>query len=106
MNVMPLHVMKEMGLEVTRPYGNVCGIDSRKVPSYGWIKNLRADLFACSYSSTMMDVVVIDFPLAYGMLLSRKWAAGLGGYLMMDLSYLCVPNSDGALIRINIGTML
>ena len=34
MNVMPLHVMKEMGLEVTRPYGNVCGIDSRRVPSY------------------------------------------------------------------------
>ena len=29
MNVIPLHVMKEMGLEVTRPYGNVCGIDSR-----------------------------------------------------------------------------
>ena len=29
MNVMPLHVMKEMGSEVTRPYGNVCGIDSR-----------------------------------------------------------------------------
>ena len=49
----------------------------------------------------MMDVVVIDLPPAYGMLLSRKWAAGLGGYLMMDLSYLCVPNSDGALIRIN-----
>ena len=29
MNVIPLYVMKEMGLEVTRPYGNVCGIDSR-----------------------------------------------------------------------------
>ena len=49
----------------------------------------------------MMDVVVIDLPPAYGMLLSRKWAAGLGGYLMMDLSYLCVPNSNGTLIRIN-----
>ena len=70
MNVMPLHVMKEMGLEVTRPYGNVCGIDSRRVPSYGLIKNLRADLFTCSNIYTMMDVVVIDFPLAYGILLS------------------------------------
>ena len=47
----------------------------------------------------MMDVVVIDLSPTYGMLLSRKWVAGLGGYLMMDLSYLCVPNSDGALIR-------
>ena len=89
MNVMPLHAMKEMGLEVTRPYGNVCGIDSRRVPSYGLIKNLRAYLFACSDISTMMDVVVIDLPPAYGMLLSGKWATGLGGYLMMDLSYLC-----------------
>ena len=47
-------------------------------------------------SPTIMDVVVIDLPPAYG-----KWAASLGGYLMMDLSYLCVPNSDKALIRIN-----
>ena len=31
MNVMPLSIMKEMGLEVTRPYGNVCGNDSRIV---------------------------------------------------------------------------
>ena len=80
MNVMPLHVMKKIGLEVTRPYGNVCGIDSRRVQSYGLIKNLRADLFACLDISTMMDVVVIDLPPAYGMLLSKKWAVGLGGY--------------------------
>ena len=72
MNAMPLHVMKEMGLEVTRPYGNVCGIDSKRVPSYGLIKNLRADLFACSDISTLMDVVVNDLPPTYGMFLSRK----------------------------------
>ena len=38
MNAIPLHFMKEMGLEVTRPDGNVYGIDSRRVPSYGLIK--------------------------------------------------------------------
>ena len=47
MNVMPLGIMKEMGLEITRPYGNVCGIDSRGVQAYGLIKNLKVDLFAC-----------------------------------------------------------
>ena len=58
-----------------------------KVGAILWLdKNLRADLFACSDISTMMDVVVIDLPPAYGMLLSRKWEPGLGGYLMMDLS--------------------
>ena len=63
MNVMPLRIMKEMGLEVTHPYGNVCGIDSRGVQTYGLIKNLKADLFACPDLNTMMDVVVIDLPL-------------------------------------------
>ena len=47
-----------------------------------------------------MTVVVIDLPPVYGMLLSRKWAVGLGGYLMIDLSYACIPNSDGNLVRI------
>ena len=43
---------------------------------------------------------MIDLPPVYGMLLSRKWAVGLGGYLMMDLYYACIPNSNGNLIRI------
>ena len=100
MNVMPLSIMKEMGLEITRPHGNVCGIDSRSVQAYGLIKNLNADLLACLDLNTMMHVVVIDLPPVYGMLLYRKWAASLGGYLMMDLSYACIDNSDGNLIRI------
>ena len=43
---------------------------------------------------------MIDLPPVYGMLLSRKWVVGLGGYLMMDLSYACIPNSGGNLIRV------
>ena len=90
-----------MGLEITCPYGNVCGNDSRGFHAYGLIKNLQADLFSCPDLNTMMDVVVINLPPVYGMLLSRKWVAGLGGYLMIDLSYACIPNSDGNLIRIH-----
>ena len=43
---------------------------------------------------------MIGLSPVYGMLLSRKWAVGLGGYLMMDLSYACIPNFDGNLVRI------
>jgi hypothetical protein len=43
-----------------------------------------------------MDVVVIDVPDAWGMLLSRKWAATLGGSLQMDLSYATIPIGDGS----------
>jgi hypothetical protein len=37
-NMMPLKVMKQLGLRTTHPYGNVCGIDSKKVKVYGLIE--------------------------------------------------------------------
>lgn len=42
-----------------------------------------------------MDVVVIDIPDVWGMLLSRKWGATVGAHLQMDLSYSTIPQSDG-----------
>ena len=74
MNVMPKSIMEAMGLQITRPYKHVCGMDSRHVHDFGLIKNLQADLLACLDISTLMDVVVVDFPPVYGMLLSRRWS--------------------------------
>ena len=34
-----------------------------------------------------MDVVVVDIPPKFGMLLSRSWEAKLKGALQMDMSY-------------------
>ena len=100
MNVMPKSIMEAMGLQITRPYNNVCRMDSKPVHVFGLIKNLQEDLFACSNISTLMDVFVVDLPLVYGMLLSQRWSAGLGGQLHMDLSYATIPNSNGAMVRI------
>lgn len=42
-----------------------------------------------------MDVVVIVVHNAWGMLLSRKWAATLGASLQIDLSYATIPTPNG-----------
>ena len=34
-----------------------------------------------------MDVIVVDIPVKFGMLLSRSWSKKLKGTLQMDLSY-------------------
>ena len=34
-----------------------------------------------------MDVVVVDVPVKFGMLLSRSWAAKLKGTLQMNMAY-------------------
>jgi hypothetical protein len=61
-NVIPLKVMKQLGLQVTRPYRNVCGIDSRRVKVCGLIKDLEVYLCAFPNINIKMDVVVIDVP--------------------------------------------
>jgi hypothetical protein len=38
-----------------------------------------------------MDVVVVDIPPKFNMLLSRSWAAKLKGTLQMDMSYTTIP---------------
>jgi hypothetical protein len=42
-----------------------------------------------------MNIVVIDVPDAWGMLLSRSWSTSLGGFLSMDLTHAHIPMGDG-----------
>jgi hypothetical protein len=48
----------------------------------------------------VMDVVVVDIPPKFGLLLSRSWRKRLGGTLQMDLSYVTVPVFAGELNRL------
>jgi hypothetical protein len=47
-----------------------------------------------------MNVVVIDIPDVWGMLLSREWVATLGGSLQMDLSYATIPHPEGGFVTL------
>jgi hypothetical protein len=94
-NVMPLKVMKQLGLKTTRPYKNVCGIDSKKVKVYGLIEDVEVYLHDFPHISLIMNIVVIDVPDAWGMLLSRSWSTTLGGFLSMDLTHAHIPMGDG-----------
>jgi hypothetical protein len=41
--------------------------------------------------SVVMDIVVVDVPPKFGMILSRYWIKRLGGTLKMDLTYATIP---------------
>ena len=70
-NVMPKIIMEKLGLQITRPYGNLYSFDSRKVKCMGMIKDLVVTLAQVPVKSILMDVVIADIPPKYGMLLSR-----------------------------------
>jgi hypothetical protein len=97
-NVMSLEVMNQLKLEITRPYKNICGIDSKSLPVCGLIKYLKVSLVAYLDISLLMDIVVIDVPDAWGMLLSREWDVTLGGSLQMDFSYATIPHPKGGFV--------
>jgi len=80
-NLMPKTVMEELGLDITRPYHDLFSFDSRKVKCLGLIKDLAITLTLLPMKSMMMDIVVVDVPPKFGMLLSRGWIKRLEGTL-------------------------
>jgi hypothetical protein len=90
-NIMTKRIMERLGLKITRPYHNVCAMDSREIETHGIIIGLQVKLAFHPDIAFKMDVLVIDVPDAWGMLISRKWGATMGGCLNMDLSYATIP---------------
>ena len=98
--MMSLKVMEKLGLKVTRPYRNVCGFESKAIPTHGVVENVKVRLGRYPERVIHMDIVVVDVPDVWGMLLSEKFAAMLGGTLEMDLTYINVPMNDGTISRL------
>jgi hypothetical protein len=97
---MPKAVMEELGLEVTKPYQDLFSFDSRKVRCLGIIKDMVINLAQLPMRSMVMDVVVVDIPPKFGLLLSRSWGKILEGTLQMDLSYATILMFGGELKRL------
>ena len=100
-NVITKKVMNQLDLKITRLYRNVCAMDSREVEVHGIILGLQLKLAAYPEITFQMDILVIDVPDAWGMLLSRKWGATLGGSIQMDLSYATIPFSENAFVKLH-----
>jgi ribonuclease HI len=90
-NLMPKTIMDELGLEITKTYHDLYSFDSMKVKCLGVIKDLVVTLFQLPMKSVVMDIVVVDVPPKFGMLLLRSWIKILGGNLQMDLTYATIP---------------
>jgi hypothetical protein len=93
--VMPIGVFQQLGLGISRSYGNVCGLDSKAVKVFGVAKDVDTYLYHLPKIIFPTNIVVIDVPPAWGMLLSRNWANELGGYMNMDFSHASIPMGDG-----------
>jgi len=94
-NLMPLSVMKELNLHITKPYRDLYSFDSKRVKCVGLIKDVAISLAQIPEKSIVMDVVVVDILARFGMLLSRYWGAKLGGVLKLDFTYAIISVFNG-----------
>jgi len=69
-NFMPLLVMEQLGLEITRPYKNTYSFDW--VKCLGMMKDLVVNLAQIPMESVVMDIVVVGIPVRVGVLLCRS----------------------------------
>ena len=74
-------------------------MDQRDVTIIGTINSMPYRLLAYPNKVMTMSVLVVDIPARYGMLLSRKWSASMGGSMQCDLSY-ATFQIDNKLIKI------
>jgi ribonuclease HI len=100
-NVMTKKVMEQLNLRISRPYHNICALDSQTIEVFGLIKGLQVYLKAFPDIMIEMDIVVIDVPDLWGMLINRKSAADLGGNIQMDLSYATLPTPSGGTFKLD-----
>jgi len=86
-NLMPKSIMQKLELDIIGPYKDLFSFDSSQVRCLGLIKDLCVSLVQYPAKTILMDVVVVDIPPKYDMLLSRSWGAKLQGSLQLDMLY-------------------
>jgi hypothetical protein len=70
------------------------------LPTHGVVENVEVRLKEYPEKMVHVEIVVVDVPDVWGMLLSRKFGAMLGGTLEMDLTFLQLPLKNGTVGRL------
>lgn len=70
-NIMPVAVMKQLGMWVDTNEGKFYAMDSRPIQVVGVMKDVEIKLPTYPQVAYNIDITVIDTPPQFGMLLSR-----------------------------------
>ena len=83
--------VKKINGKPTPSASQIIQLDRTTVKVAGELKNvlirLAADERVCQY----IDIMVVDIPEAYGLILSRDWSKNINGYFATNWSHLWLP---------------
>jgi hypothetical protein len=90
-NVMPLKVCEKLNAKPEESDIQIIQLDRSSVKVIGELKNVLIRLESNPKVHQTIDIIVVDIPDTYGLLLSRDWSAMLNGYFSTDWSHLWFP---------------
>ena len=88
---MPYLVCKKLNAEPWMRKTKIIQLDRSQVKVFGEIKDVLIQLSSNSKVHQTIDIIVVDIPGAYGVILSRDWLDKLNGYFSTDYSHIWLP---------------
>ena len=83
-NVMSYLVSKKLNAKPQMSKTNIIQLDRSHVKVCGELKDVLIQLSSNSKVHQTIDIIVVDIPETYGVILSRDWSAKLNGYFSTD----------------------
>ena len=90
-NVMPYSVCKKLNAQPNICKTKIIQLDRSHVKVMGELKDVMIRLSSNSKVHQVNDVIVVDIPEAYGVILSGDWLVKLNGYFATNWSHLWLP---------------
>jgi len=83
-NVMPLSICKKLNAVLLKSDKHVIQLDRTQVKVIGELKDAMIKMDTNPKFVQVIDIIVVDIPKDYGMLLSQDWSEKLNGYFITD----------------------
>ena len=81
---MPLSIWKKLNATLLKSDKHVIQLDRTQVKVIRELKDVMIRIYTHHKFVQVIDIIVVDIPEAYEMLLSRDWSKKLNGYFSTD----------------------
>ena len=88
---MPYSFCKKLNVEPQMRKTKIIQLDTSQVKVFGELKDVLICLSSNSKVHQTIDIIVVDIPEEYGVILRRDWSTKLNGYFSIDWFHLWLP---------------
>jgi ribonuclease HI len=90
-NIIPLSICKKLNAVPLKSDKHVIQLDMTQVKVIGELKDMMIRMSTHPTFVQVIDIIVVDIPKEYGILLSRYWSEKMNGYFSTDWEHLWIP---------------